>query len=71
MTRRHIVRAITVNVGDDIELVDGAHKGARVKVTHKKPASTPYATHVKIKHIKELEHFRGKWIPVTMWRKVI
>lgn len=72
MSRDHrIVRAITVDVGDDIVLVDGTHKGMHATVTRKRPASTMYATHVKIKCTRELNHFQGKWIPVTMWRKAV
>lgn len=68
---QQIVRAISVSVGDEIELVGGVHAGRRARVTSKRPKTALYATHIKIQCDKGLQHFRNKWIPVKWWRKVI
>lgn len=68
--KQRIVRAISVSIGDEIELIDGAHQGFRAKVADTRPPNVPYATHIKVKGRGVPVHFRNKWVPIKMWRKV-
>lgn len=65
-----VVRAISVKIGDEIELISGPNTGYRTRVIRKKPVSAMYATHVMIECNRRMYHYHGKWVPVRMWRKV-